>query len=261
MMSFNGRPTLPSRNTLKRVVAAAVVAGAGAGITVAAAGGATAQTAPSSPAAGSASAQYTVVSGDWLSKIATAHNVQGGWQKLYALNKSVLTKGPDVLFPGQQLTLTGSLPTSGAQQQAPTAAKPAPQPSTAPAASTQDASQSTTVANAPTGGQVTAVPVAAPVANTPASLQALAATIVPADQLASFDQIITHESGWNVTATNPSSGAYGLPQALPGSKMASAGADWQTNPATQMRWALQYMNTTYGSPNDAWAFWQIHHAY
>ncbi|MCC9306472.1 hypothetical protein LN042_05000 [Kitasatospora sp. RB6PN24] len=64
-----------------------------------------------------------------------------------------------------------------------------------------------------------------------------------------------------MSATNPSSGAYGLPQALPGNKMASAGADWQTNPATQLRWALQYMNQTYGSPNAAWAFWQVHHAY
>ncbi|RAG86646.1 lytic transglycosylase domain-containing protein [Streptacidiphilus pinicola] len=93
------------------------------------------------------------------------------------------------------------------------------------------------------------------------SPQEIAAQIVPADQLASFDQIISHESGWNVTATNPSSGAYGLAQALPGSKMASAGADWQTNPATQIRWALSYMDSTYGSPNAAWAFWQAHNWY
>ncbi|MFD7906713.1 lytic transglycosylase domain-containing protein, partial [Kitasatospora sp. NPDC059747] len=58
-----------------------------------------------------------------------------------------------------------------------------------------------------------------------ASPQAIAAQIVPANQLASFSQIISHESGWNVTATNPSSGSYGLGQALPASKMASAGAD------------------------------------
>ncbi|SEL90684.1 hypothetical protein SAMN05414137_11515 [Streptacidiphilus jiangxiensis] len=88
------------------------------------------------------------------------------------------------------------------------------------------------------------------------SPQEIAAQIVPADQLASFDQIISHESGWNVSATNPSSGAYGLAQALPGSKMASAGADWQTSAATQIRWALSYMNSTYGSPNAAWSFWQ-----
>ncbi|MBV6703552.1 transglycosylase SLT domain-containing protein [Kitasatospora aureofaciens] len=94
-----------------------------------------------------------------------------------------------------------------------------------------------------------------------ASPQAIAAQIVPANQLASFSQIISHESGWNVTATNPSSGSYGLGQALPASKMASAGADWKTNPTTQIKWALDYMNSRYGSPNAAWAFWQTHHWY
>ncbi|WP_042372917.1 transglycosylase SLT domain-containing protein [Streptacidiphilus neutrinimicus] len=92
----------------------------------------------------------------------------------------------------------------------------------------------------------------------PNEAQSLAASIVPADQLSSFDQIISHESGWNVTATNASSGAYGLGQALPGNKMASVGADWQTNPTTQIKWALSYMNSTYGSPNAAWSFWQTH---
>ena len=61
------------------------------------------------------------------------------------------------------------------------------------------------------------------------------------------------ESGWNVYATNPASGAYGIPQALPGSKMASAGADWQTDAATQIRWGLSYIKSLYGSPCGAWA--------
>lgn len=94
-----------------------------------------------------------------------------------------------------------------------------------------------------------------------ASPKALAAQIVPANQLASFSQIIAHESSWNVTATNPSSGAYGLAQALPGSKMATHGSDWRTNPVTQIKWALDYMNSRYGSPNAAWNFWQTHHWY
>ncbi|MGW2252860.1 aggregation-promoting factor C-terminal-like domain-containing protein [Kitasatospora sp. NPDC001660] len=98
-------------------------------------------------------------------------------------------------------------------------------------------------------------------AASPKTVKAIAARIVPANQLASFSQIIFHESSWNVTATNPSSGAYGLGQALPASKMASAGADWRTNPTTQIKWALNYMNTRYGSPNAAWAFWQTHHWY
>ena len=61
------------------------------------------------------------------------------------------------------------------------------------------------------------------------------------------------ESGWNPYAANPSSGAYGIPQALPGSKMATAGADWQTSAATQITWGLGYIRSTYGSPCAAWA--------
>jgi hypothetical protein len=61
------------------------------------------------------------------------------------------------------------------------------------------------------------------------------------------------ESGWNPSAYNSSSGAYGIPQAVPGSKMASAGADWQTNAATQIRWGLGYIKARYGSPCAAWS--------
>jgi hypothetical protein len=89
-----------------------------------------------------------------------------------------------------------------------------------------------------------------------ASPQELAREIVPASQYASFSKIVEHESHWNHTATNSSSGAYGLVQALPASKMSSAGSDWKTNPATQIKWGLDYMNERYGSPNAAWAFWQ-----
>ena len=70
-------------------------------------------------------------------------------------------------------------------------------------------------------------------------------------QFACLDPLWVHESGWSVTAENPS-GAYGIPQALPGSKMASAGADWQTNAATQIKWGLEYIKNTYGSPCAAW---------
>ena len=61
------------------------------------------------------------------------------------------------------------------------------------------------------------------------------------------------ESGWNPSASNSISGAYGIPQALPGSKMASAGPDWQTNPATQIKWGLGYIKQVYGSPCAAWS--------
>ena len=69
-----------------------------------------------------------------------------------------------------------------------------------------------------------------------------------------FNNIIMRESMWRVNATNPSSGAYGIPQALPGSKMASVGGDWRTNPATQIIWGIKYMKDRYGSPCGAWSF-------
>jgi hypothetical protein len=101
---------------------------------------------------------------------------------------------------------------------------------------------------------------AAPAQATPtaaSSAQSIAHQMIPdSAQYNAFNKIVEHESGWNASATNSSSGAYGLVQALPGSKMASAGADWKTNPATQIKWGLDYMNSRYGSPTQAWNFWQ-----
>ena len=67
-------------------------------------------------------------------------------------------------------------------------------------------------------------------------------------QFSCLEPLWAHESGWNPTATNPSTGAYGIPQAEPGSKMASAGPDWKSDPATQIKWGLGYIKDTYGSP-------------
>ena len=73
--------------------------------------------------------------------------------------------------------------------------------------------------------------------------------------------VINHESGWRVNATNASSGAYGLAQALPGSKMASVGADWATNYQTQLKWFWNYCASRYGSIQGAYSFWTTHHWY
>ena len=73
------------------------------------------------------------------------------------------------------------------------------------------------------------------------------------DQFGCLDSLWTRESNWRVNADNPSSSAYGIPQALPGSKMSSAGSDWATNPVTQIRWGLGYIADRYGSPCGAWA--------
>lgn len=99
----------------------------------------------------------------------------------------------------------------------------------------------------------------APVAGTPdpGSAQAIGAQMVAAhgwgtDQFNCLVSLWNKESGWNVYASNPS-GAYGIPQALPGSKMSSAGADWQTSAATQITWGLGYIAGHYGTPCGAWA--------
>ncbi|MFI0737149.1 transglycosylase SLT domain-containing protein [Streptomyces sp. NPDC021100] len=94
-----------------------------------------------------------------------------------------------------------------------------------------------------------------------AEVQAIARQIVPADQFQCFSNIVNNESSWDYTATNASSGAYGLVQALPAEKMSSAGADWRTNPATQIKWGLSYMNERYHSPCGAWSFWQANSWY
>lgn len=73
-----------------------------------------------------------------------------------------------------------------------------------------------------------------------------------ADQFGCLDALWTRESNWSPSAHNASSGAHGIPQALPGSKMASAGPDWASNPVTQITWGLGYIQDRYGSPCGAW---------
>lgn len=91
----------------------------------------------------------------------------------------------------------------------------------------------------------------------PGSAQAIAYEMVTArgwgdDQFACLVALWKKESGWRVNAYNKGSGAYGIPQALPGSKMASAGSDWETNPATQIAWGLGYIKGRYSTPCGAW---------
>ncbi|WP_020580310.1 transglycosylase SLT domain-containing protein [Actinopolymorpha alba] len=80
-------------------------------------------------------------------------------------------------------------------------------------------------------------------------------------QFECLDSIWTRESGWRITATNPSSGAYGIPQALPGRKMATAGSDWRTNPETQIKWGLNYIASRYSTPCGAWSYWKRNNWY
>ena len=91
-----------------------------------------------------------------------------------------------------------------------------------------------------------------------ASAQAVARSMMSSygwgdDQFTCLVNLWNRESNWNYRAQNSSSGAYGIPQALPGSKMVSAGSDWASNPATQITWGLGYISGRYGSPCGAWA--------
>jgi hypothetical protein len=96
-------------------------------------------------------------------------------------------------------------------------------------------------------------------ANTPDGARAFAAELAASqygwggEQYQCLDRLWQKESGWSYTAYNASSGATGIPQSLPGSKMATAGADWQTNARTQITWGLGYISSAYGSPCSAWS--------
>jgi hypothetical protein len=108
------------------------------------------------------------------------------------------------------------------------------------------------------GGGTPLVPYGPP--PNPSSAQGIAYKLLASfgfstSQFGCLNDIWTRESGWRYNAAN-ASGAYGIPQALPGSKMATYGSDWQTNPATQIKWGLNYIKSRYGSPCQAWAVWQ-----
>lgn len=129
-------------------------------------------------------------------------------------------------------------------------------PPAAPAAAT-DASSTATTPSTKSGSSSTSASSLAFVAPDPGSakaagLQAVLAAGWDQSQFACLDKLWTKESGWRINAMNPS-GAYGIPQSLPGSRMAAAGADWQTNAATQIAWGLSYIRSVYQTPCGAWA--------
>lgn len=93
---------------------------------------------------------------------------------------------------------------------------------------------------------------------TPTDPKEYALSRVGSVQFRCLDKLWTRESRWNPLALNKSSGAYGIPQAVPGSKMATAGSDWRTNPITQVRWGLLYIKQRYGTPCVAWNHSQVY---
>jgi hypothetical protein len=104
-------------------------------------------------------------------------------------------------------------------------------------------------------------------ANTPEGAKATARAMAASDygwgdgEFSCLSNLWQKESGWSYTAENASSGAYGIPQALPGSKMATIGSDWRTNASTQVAWGLSYIDRAYGSPCSAWSHSQANNWY
>ncbi len=183
----------------------------------------------STPSSPSPSGGYVVRAGDTLSTIAARHGTT--WQQLHAANREVIGSNPNVLRVGQRLV------TSGAASPA-----PAPSPAAVPSAAPEHASRGS---DRPGGGDARTI-----------ALTMVANRGWSSGQFTCLDNLWTRESNWNPSADNPTSSAYGIPQALPGSKMASAGADWRTNPATQISWGLGYIADRYGDPCGAWNHFQ-----
>jgi hypothetical protein len=148
-----------------------------------------------------------------------------------------------------------ALPSISASASASTAVSASPSPSAPPSPAapspspTKPAPKPTTKAAVPAGcGQYSG--------NQLIACQLLPSFGFATSEMTALVPMWNNESGWRVSAQNPSSGAYGIPQALPGDKMATVASDWRTNPATQIKWGLGYIKDRYGTPTAAWAFWQ-----
>ena len=175
---------------------------------------------------------YVVQPGDYLSKIAPVYGES--WQKLYADNRNVVGSDPNLIFPGQVLNVGGKTVTVKGGSWKP---------------SSSGSSSSVRSASGPASSSSAS--------SLPLTSSRSAAAAVFGSEYQCAANIISRESGWSVTAENPS-GAYGLPQALPGWKMASFGADWRTNPVTQLRWMRSYLDSRYGGACAGWDFWKSH---
>jgi hypothetical protein len=238
-----------------------IVAAAGAlSVATATAASAAAAAWPSGLPAGDAGSAFAVVgqpvgqpAGHQTSpreaNLAVAHfrSAAGHQAMLTALARQQARKAPQAPPKAQQTAPTTQQQAQQAQRtqqpQRPQQAAPknAAVPATQPAAS--PANPSTPSAS----------PSATPVPAASGSPQSIAQAMLKSfgwssSQFSCLEPLWAHESGWSVSASNPSTGAYGIPQAMPGSKMASAGPDWQTNASTQIKWGLGYIKDTYGSP-------------
>ena len=153
---------------------------------------------------------------------------------------TVITGPRDETIDGRAATVSRSLGVGRG-------ATPATQNTAAPAASATPATPAPPPA-----------PTAAPTP-TVDDARSFALAQIGAAQFSCLDALWQHESDWDPSAENPTSGAYGIAQALPGAKMASVGEDWMSNPITQVSWGLEYITARYGSACNAWSFWLRHY--
>ncbi len=235
-----------------------VIAVAAAGtLAVAIAAGAAAATLPSGTAAGSATA-----AGAYLTEVA-------GHQGATRAAQADTMSGAQLVINAERARfgLQHSEDVAAAKAAAAHAAQPSAKASAARAAAARAADAATAKQAAAKRAAATQAASAAPPIQTVATKQAAEPSGSPqhvaeqmlgrfgwsSGQFSCLEPLWERESGWDVTAENPSSGAYGIPQALSGSLMASSGPDWQTDAATQIRWGLAYIQGRYGSPCGAWA--------
>jgi LysM repeat protein len=191
---------------------------------------------------------YVVRSGDTLSGISLAHC--GTALDYPSLASASAISNPNLIFPGQDVKLACY------EAAARAVAARAASASRAVAIPSGDSDSDSGPAPASSTSAGTAT-----LTGESGSPQSVAASMLVSYGWGSDEQaqdaclvsLWNRESGWNLYATNPSSGAYGIPQALPADKMASAGSDWRTDAATQIKWGLGYILGVYGSPCGAWS--------
>ena len=179
-------------------------------------------------------------------------------QQQAAMHRAVVTQPASHQAANHQAAKSqpAATATTGPSQAAARQSQQAVQPATQPTAQ-QAAVASPTQTATPTASH-TPAPSATPSPAPSGSPQSIAQSMLKSfgwssSQFSCLKPLWQHESSWSVSASNSSTGAYGIPQAAPGSKMASAGPDWKTNASTQIKWGLGYIKDTYGSPCAAWS--------
>jgi hypothetical protein len=257
---------MPSVMTGKR--SRLIIIAAAGGLTLATAISAAAATLPAGSAAGAADAHMLTqaVHAGTLSpaqRLVSFDTTRYGLAQLRTTYESAAARAAVANAAAQQAAAAKAAAAKAAAEKA-AAQRPAQQQAAQQQAAQQQAAQQQAAqqqAAQQQAAQPQAQPTAAqqPAASAPSgSPQQIAEQILSqfgwsSSQFSCLQPLWALESGWNVYASNPSTGAYGIPQALPGSKMASAGPDWQSDAATQIRWGLTYIQGTYGSPCAAWS--------